>query len=101
MANEIESQPQRDEKIVREGGSQTDQIIDFFSDITLRLNEWLLGAGVKLPAYTKVPDQENSLPDAVANQQMQIYVLDDVGGPTPAYSDGTDWRRYKDGAVIS
>ena len=101
MANEITSQPQRNETLANEDGSQTDQIIDFFSDLTLRLNEWLLGAGPKLPAYTKVSNQENSLPDAVINQQNQIYVLDDIGGPTPAYSDGVSWRRYKDGNVIS
>ena len=96
MANEIASQPQRDEPLTNEDGTQTDNIIDFFSDITLRFNEWLLGAGVKLPAYVKA-----SLPDAGVNQQMQIYVTDDVGGATPAYSDGTDWKRYSDGNVIS
>ena len=96
MANEIVSQPQRDEPLANEDGTQTDQIIDFFSDITLRFNEWLLGAGVKLPAYTVA-----TLPDVVANQQMQIYVTDDTDGPTPAYSDGTNWKRYKDGNVIS
>jgi hypothetical protein len=30
-----------------------------------------------------------------------IYVTDESGGPTPAYSDGTDWRRTSDGAVVS
>lgn len=96
MANEIASQPQRGDPITKEDGSQTDQVIDFFTDITLRLNEWLLGAGVKLPAYTVA-----TLPDVAENQQMQIYVTDETGGATPAYSDGTNWRRYKDGAIIS
>ncbi len=30
-----------------------------------------------------------------------IYVLDDVGGPTMAYSDGNNWKRTSDGAVGS
>lgn len=30
-----------------------------------------------------------------------IYVSDDVGGPTPAFSDGTNWRRVADRAVVS
>lgn len=30
-----------------------------------------------------------------------IYVSDETGGATPAFSDGTDWRRTADRAVIS
>ncbi len=30
-----------------------------------------------------------------------IYVSDEVGGSIPAFSDGTDWRRTSDRAVIS
>lgn len=30
-----------------------------------------------------------------------VYVIDEVGGPVLAYSDGTDWRRVGDGAVVS
>ncbi len=30
-----------------------------------------------------------------------IYVSDEVGGSVPAFSDGTDWRRVTDRAVIS
>lgn len=30
-----------------------------------------------------------------------IFVVDDVGGPTPAFSDGTSWRRVTDRAVIA
>lgn len=30
-----------------------------------------------------------------------IYVTDDAGGSTLAFSDGTDWRRVSDRAIIS
>lgn len=30
-----------------------------------------------------------------------IFVSDETGGPTIAYSDGTDWRRVYDNAVVS
>lgn len=30
-----------------------------------------------------------------------IYVSDEVGGATPAFSDGTNWRRFSDRAIIS
>jgi hypothetical protein len=41
------------------------------------------------------------LPDAAKNRGALIAVSDDVGGFTPAYSDGTAWRRTADGAVVS
>lgn len=30
-----------------------------------------------------------------------IFVSDETGGPVIAFSDGTDWRRVTDGAVVS
>ena len=30
-----------------------------------------------------------------------IYVSDESGGAVPAFSDGSDWRRVSDRAVIS
>jgi hypothetical protein len=41
-----------------------------------------------------------SLPSA-ATAGIMIFVTDDVGGSTPAFSDGTNWRRVADRAVIS
>lgn len=43
----------------------------------------------------------DTVPDATANARLLIYVSDEVGGPTIAVSDGTDWRRAQDLAVIS
>lgn len=30
-----------------------------------------------------------------------IFVSDEVGGPTLAFSDGTNWRRVQDRAIVS
>lgn len=41
-----------------------------------------------------------SLPSAAQPGQM-IYVSDETGGATMAFSDGTNWRRITDRAVVS
>ena len=43
-----------------------------------------------------------TLPSASAEGAgAMVYVTDDVGGGVPAFSDGTDWRRVTDRAVVS
>lgn len=49
-----------------------------------------------LSVYSKT-----NLPDAAQYRGAQIQVSDDVGGETPAFSDGVNWRRYADRNVIS
>jgi len=49
---------------------------------------------LKLPTYTVA-----TLPTAVA--QGVIYVSDETGGATMAFSDGTSWYRVQDRAVVS
>lgn len=51
----------------------------------------------RLRAYTVATVPAASAKGAGA----QIFVPDELGGATPAYSDGTDWRRLADRAVIS
>ncbi|WP_157015137.1 DUF2793 domain-containing protein [Mesorhizobium xinjiangense] len=42
------------------------------------------------------------LPDAAAaGAGAMVFVSDDLGGAVPAFSDGTDWRRVTDRAVVS
>jgi hypothetical protein len=41
-----------------------------------------------------------TLPNADPAGRM-IFISDEMMGPGPAYSDGTDWRRFSDGAVVS
>lgn len=49
-----------------------------------------------LPSYTVA-----TLPDAAANARCLIYVSNESGGAQPAFSDGTNWRRLTDRAVVS
>lgn len=42
-----------------------------------------------------------TVPDATVFTQGLIYVSDEAGGATVAFSDGTNWRRVQDRAVIS
>lgn len=38
---------------------------------------------------------------SAATSGLWIYVTDESGGAIPAFSDGTDWRRVTDRAVVS
>ena len=49
-----------------------------------------------LPDYTI-----GTLPDPTTYPWGFVAVSDEVGGPVPAFSDGTDWRRVTDRAVVS
>lgn len=49
---------------------------------------------VGFPSYTVA-----TLPSATASRM--IYVSDESGGAIPAFSDGTNWRRVTDRAIIS
>ncbi len=42
-----------------------------------------------------------SLPSASTYARGIIYVSDETGGATIAFSDGTNWRRVQDRAVVS
>lgn len=48
-----------------------------------------------LPSYTVA-----GLPSAATPAQF-VYVTNEVGGPVPAFSDGTNWRRVTDRAIVS
>lgn len=50
---------------------------------------------VNYPSFTVA-----TLP-AVGSAGGNIYVSDESGGAQPAFSDGTNWRRYTDRAVVS
>lgn len=42
-----------------------------------------------------------TVPDAAELPRQWIYVSDEAGGAVPAFSDGTNWRRVTDRAIIS
>lgn len=95
MVDEITSNPKRSDPFVNSDGLPTKQLIEWFDDIELKINE-IVKARNRLDIFTVA-----TLPSVSANQRLQIYVSDESGGATPAYSDGTNWRRYKDGNIIS
>lgn len=42
-----------------------------------------------------------TVPDAALNEGRRLYVGDETGGGTIAFSDGTNWRRCQDRNIIS
>lgn len=48
------------------------------------------------PSYTVA-----TVPDATLAETSIIYVSDESGGATLAFSDGTNWRRAQDRAIIT
>ena len=68
---------------------------DYFDDIELSLNTNLLGNQVQLSIYTVT-----TLPAATTAGGV-IYVSNETGGAVIAFSDGTNWRRSTDRAVVS
>ena len=67
----------------------------FFDDLEEKLNTNLLGFQVQLTSYVV-----DSLPDASIAGGL-IFVSDEVGGAVPAFSDGTNWLRVTDRAIVS
>ena len=41
------------------------------------------------------------VPDPTIYEGRMVYVSDEAGGSIPAFSDGTNWRRVTDRAIIS
>ena len=66
----------------------------------IRLNKAVMNDGsegpVVLPSHLKT-----AMPTAATYIGGLIYVTNEVGGAVPAFSDGTDWRRVTDRAVVS
>jgi hypothetical protein len=52
--------------------------------------------GLQLPAFTVA-----GVPSAASFSFFLIYVSNESGGAVPAFSDGTNWRRVTDRAIIS
>lgn len=85
----ITEQTDHGERIIEEGKA-TPRLQAYFDAVTLDLNEH------KLPGYTVL-----TVPDATKSERAMIYVSDETGGATIAFSDGTNWRRVQDRAIIS
>lgn len=73
-------------------GTATDNNADL-----LQVNGSASFAGAaKLAAFTVA-----TVPSAAANTSGLIHISNESGGATPAFSDGTNWRRVHDRAIIS
>jgi len=67
-----------------------------FRRITEAINVIFQNGLPRLPSHTVA-----SAPSASDNPRAMIYVSDETGGAVPAFSDGTNWRRVTDRAIIS
>lgn len=74
----------------------SDALQVFLDEIEQRLNADVLGLALKLPSYTVA-----TVPTASSWANSLIYVSNETGGAVPAFSDGTNWRRVTDRAVVS
>lgn len=72
----------------------SDDYQTFFDDIEEKLNTNLLGDQVQSPLYTV-----DDLPPVNVAGGV-IFVTNDQGGPVMAFSDGENWRRCTDRAIV-
>jgi len=91
----VVSIPEHGDALTEGNGEATRLFQAFLDEIVQRLNDNLLGTQVQLATYTVT-----TLPSATAAGGL-IYVFDEVGGSTPAFSDGIAWRRVSDRAIVS
>lgn len=70
---------------------------NFIDDLVQKLNMQIFGRAVRLPGYTVATLP--AVPDV--SEPSQIFVSDETGGSVPAFSDGTNWRRVTDRAIVS
>lgn len=71
--------------------------------IALRLNATLTkdGTNAMTNPLVLVSYTVSGLPDAGLWEGGMVYVSDETGGAIPAFSDGTNWRRVSDRAIVS
>lgn len=91
----IVTQPDHGVEIVAENRA-TRVFRDFFDDFILKLNDDVFGEHLKLPTSYLVAELPSPIPAG-----KLIFVTDETGGAVPAFSDGTNWRRVTDRAVVS
>jgi len=87
------SSPPDDELALDQGGRLTRAWLRWVSRVTRILRG---GEPLRVASY-KVA----TLPPAAAWSRCVVVVTDETGGETLAVSDGTDWRRVTDLAVVA
>ena len=86
MSNII-SKPRHGDQLIDSDGKATKVFQLYLDDLVQRIND---------TNFTVA-----TLPDAAKNEGRVVYVSDEVGGATLAFSDNTNWRRAQDRAVVS
>jgi hypothetical protein len=71
------------------------RLFNFIRDLLKGLKE-PFDHPIRLASYTV-----DTLPAAGESSAGLIYVSDEAGGAVPAFSDGTNWRRVTDRAIVS
>lgn len=71
--------------------------------IATRVNEAMTRDGTVAMKEPLLLDQRAvaDLPDASLWEGSVLYVIDETGGAVLAFSDGSDWRRTTDRAVVA
>lgn len=87
------SAPPIKNNVVAPSGGFTNPWVLFFNSIFKLLNN---NQPQQIPAYTV-----STLPTASTWTGFLVYVSNETGGATVAFSDGTYWRRVQDRAVVS
>lgn len=85
--------PQRYPDWLRWGADIVRVLNPFIAEV--RAAYTIQGTAHQMPTYTV-----STLPAADLPCRW-IYVSDETGGATPAFNDGTNWRRPSDRAVVS
>jgi len=75
---------------ITEKGVPNEQFQALLESIEVAINE------PELPSYTVA-----TVPDATLSEAKMIYVSDEAGGKTPAFSNGLNWLRFRDSVIIS
>jgi len=95
MSHFLISIPPHGSKIANEDGIIHSSYQAFLDDLVQKLNDHVLGGILSLESYTVA-----TLP-GIPDDPAFIFVSDESGGAVPAFSDGTNWRRVTDRAVVS
>lgn len=97
----IVSKPDSGERIIDERGVATERFQLFLDDIEIHLNHPLLPEFTVQDLTVTVPPAIKPKVPASARKYGMVIVTNEVDGEVPAWSDGTNWRRVTDRAIIS
>ncbi len=89
----IVSKPDFGDQLINENGIATELFQLYLDDIERKLNVPILSS------FT-VSELQNTI---LASSRLNgiVMVSNETGGQQPAFSDGTNWRRFTDRAIIS